>query len=452
MTTPQTGFTRATPPGDFAGLFDERTGAISPQIYTDPGLYQLELERLFSHAWLFIAHESQIPKTGNFFATYMAEDPVIAVRQKDATIKVILNQCRHRGMRLCRQDAGTARAFSCVYHGWGYDLAGNLVYVPQAQAYGALDKSKLGARTVPRVESYRGLIFANWDPAAPTLIDYLGDLTYYIDAALDRSAAGMVAYGGVFKWVIPANWKLAAEQSCSDMYHGETTHSSPTVAMLQTGIMQMRRGDRSGPPVGRQYRHEDQGHGTGFMLGTPIRDTFHIGLAGELIEGYDPGPAQDIAIARLGADRASHALQHLVVFPNFAIFDGACALRTWHPRGPDEFEFWSIGLVPADADAPTREQMRLANLRGLGPGGTLEADDGENWIEIQRVLRGYQSRMTPFTAQQGLNRPGIGADPSYPGIVDQSVISEEAARGFYARWLHQVSGAAPAPGRVVKAA
>ncbi|MDP1670981.1 MAG: Rieske 2Fe-2S domain-containing protein, partial [Alphaproteobacteria bacterium] len=126
------GWTRA----EVLGLVDEGRGTLDPRIYPDERLYQLELERIFGRAWIFVAHEAQIQKPGDFFATYIGEDPVLVVRQKDASIRVFLNQCRHRGMKLCRADAGNARSFTCSYHGWAYNTAGDLVSVPfESDAY-----------------------------------------------------------------------------------------------------------------------------------------------------------------------------------------------------------------------------------------------------------------------------------------------------------------------------
>src|SRR5215471_16165354 len=116
--------------GALPQLCDMEEGVLSPRIYTDPEIYQLELERVFGRAWVLLCPEQQIPQHGDFFNTYVGADRVLVIRQKDGSINALLNQCRHRGNELMRPDCGNAKALTCSYHGWTYDLAGNLRNVP----------------------------------------------------------------------------------------------------------------------------------------------------------------------------------------------------------------------------------------------------------------------------------------------------------------------------------
>jgi benzene/toluene dioxygenase alpha subunit/biphenyl 2,3-dioxygenase alpha subunit len=93
---------------------------------------------------------------------------------------------------------------------------------------------------------------------------------------------------------------------------------------------------------------------------------------------------------------------------------------------------WAFGLVDKAASPQEKEQARLTTLRTFSPAGTWEQDDGENWVEVQRVLRGRESRKTVLNIQMGMNEPR-DLDPDYPGTISLAY-SEEAARGFYGHW------------------
>lgn len=419
-------------------LVDESSGTIDPRIFTDESLYALELERIFGRAWLFIAHTTQISKTGDFFATYMGEDPVLAVRQRDQSVSVFLNQCRHRGMKLCRADSGNARAFMCSYHGWAYNTAGELVSVPREQDgyFGDIDKSQWGAIQVAQVDSYKGLIFATWDPNAPPLTDYLGDAMWYMDSFLDRVESGTTVVGDVTKWVIGCNWKFAAEQFCSDMYHAPLAHISPTIAKLPQGAPVT---DASWPNKGVQFRAIAGGHGMGFFTGPESSDPDELKkesspvMGGEEARAYYAGPAHRSAHARLGAVRADRIKGgHMTIFPTLSFLPGVQTLRIWHPRGPNEIEVWAMTLVFADAPPAVVEDARVGVIRSFSPGGVYEQDDGENWVMIQAVLRGHKARQTRLHV--GMGRGHTRSDhPDFPGIIG-NVYGEEAARGFYSHW------------------
>ena len=112
------------------GLVDLAAGQISREIFVNDEIYQEELERVFTRAWLFVGHESQIPNPGDFFVSSMGEESVILCRDRAHKVHVFLNSCRHRGMKVCRYDEGNTAVLTCPYHGWSYSTDGKLVGVP----------------------------------------------------------------------------------------------------------------------------------------------------------------------------------------------------------------------------------------------------------------------------------------------------------------------------------
>ena len=163
---------------------------MASKAYTDPTIFEAEMERIFRRAWIFVGHESQVPNPGNFWRTWMGVDEVILVRQKCGDLKVIRNACTHRGTRLCAENSGSTTSFVCPYHSWGFDLDGALKAVPDMNGYpGDFDITdrKLHLSSAPRVESYRGFVFASRAETGPSLAAFLGQMTDAIDNLVDRA-------------------------------------------------------------------------------------------------------------------------------------------------------------------------------------------------------------------------------------------------------------------------
>ncbi len=108
-------------------LVDLKSGQISREIFVSEEIYQMEQEQVFTRSWLFIGHESQIAKPGDYFISSMGEESVILCRDRENKIHAFLNSCRHRGMKVCRYDEVNTPVFPCPYHGWSYATDGRLV-------------------------------------------------------------------------------------------------------------------------------------------------------------------------------------------------------------------------------------------------------------------------------------------------------------------------------------
>ena len=94
---------------DLSALTDNQYTWVNRRAFHDPEIYAAEQDRIFKRCWLFVGHESQIPRPGDFVTSYMGEEPVIVARGTDGGIHVTINSCRHRGMRVCRADRGNSR-------------------------------------------------------------------------------------------------------------------------------------------------------------------------------------------------------------------------------------------------------------------------------------------------------------------------------------------------------
>jgi phenylpropionate dioxygenase-like ring-hydroxylating dioxygenase large terminal subunit len=211
-------------------------GRVHRRLYTDPAIFELELDRIFGSAWVFIGHESQIKAPGDYFATRMGRKPVVMVRDADGAVAVIHNQCAHRGALVVATEKGNAAEFTCCYHGWTYHLDGRVKAVPLNHDYPAgfnPADPKLAMLKVARVASYRGFVFASDVPDGCALEEWLGFMTTSLDDLVDRSPDGEIEIaGGVFRHAYDANWKVYFENLC-DAAHPLFTHRSSIEAAQQ---------------------------------------------------------------------------------------------------------------------------------------------------------------------------------------------------------------------------
>jgi phenylpropionate dioxygenase-like ring-hydroxylating dioxygenase large terminal subunit len=119
------------------------------------------MRSIFDRCWLYVGHESEIPKPGDFRARDVGNRPLVFWHGHDGVKRVFYNSCRHRGALVCRVPGGNTRTMSCFYHAWTYGSTGALTGLPSQEGYGpTFDRARMGLHSPAKVDSYRGFVFA----------------------------------------------------------------------------------------------------------------------------------------------------------------------------------------------------------------------------------------------------------------------------------------------------
>ncbi|GGC22654.1 ring-hydroxylating oxygenase subunit alpha [Novosphingobium marinum] len=145
--------------------------------YTDPDFLALEQKHLWQATWLYALHSDELPNPGDYRIWDRTGSPIVIVRGKDGDIRAFYNSCSHRGAPLVEKTEGTAQGFFCRYHGWTYDLQGNLNAVRELRDFPDFDKSCHGLKAV-RCEMFGNWVFINEDPEAEPLSAFLGGIPH----------------------------------------------------------------------------------------------------------------------------------------------------------------------------------------------------------------------------------------------------------------------------------
>lgn len=360
---------------------DDRDFRIHTRAYTDPAVFDAEMRSIFETTWVYVGHESELDRPGDYKTTLVGRQPVVVSRHEDGEVYVLLNRCRHRGSVVCRAEHGHSNFFRCPYHNWVYRNDGALVGVSMASGYPEdLRTEDLGLQRAPRVGTYRGMIFASLSDEGPTLEDHLAPVRPYIDLWINRSPRSDIEIVlPAQKYPYPGNWKWQAENG-ADGYHGNYVHASWQKLLQRAGegpVKDIRKFREAGCARGLAG-----GHG---LLERPGGLNAAASWTGRMMERF---PEYATALREQFDDDqidAISARRNIFVFPNIYLFD--THIRVITPIAPDRTEVALYVYALAGVPDPLNEGRYRAHERFYGPSGFGSPDDLEIFVCNQTGLQ-----------------------------------------------------------------
>jgi salicylate 5-hydroxylase large subunit len=388
-------------------------------VYSDPAIYAREQARIFAGAsWSYVGLAAEVPAPGDFKRTYIGDQSVVVVRDRDGALRAMVNRCAHRGVQFCQRNFGNTTEFMCPYHQWTYDLKGNLVGVPfrrgLRQQGGMPPEFSLEEHALQTlsVTERHGVVFATFDAGVPALADYLGtSMLAYFDRVFDGRPLRALGY---MRQLIRSNWKLMFE-NIKDPYHASLLHVFLVTFGLfradQPSAVKMDATGRHAVLVssrGEQQPSDGTAEMKSFLADFRLHDP-------KLLTPVKEFPGDATVVMQ-------------TVWPNLIVQQQSNTLATRQlvTRGPQAFELvWTFFGYADDSDELTRIRLRQANL--MGPAGLVSVDDSE---------------MMEFS------QAGVAHSPDATAVIELGgrdchdephMITETAIRGFY-RYYREVMG------------
>jgi benzoate/toluate 1,2-dioxygenase alpha subunit len=409
-----------------------REDRVAGRLYTDPELFELEMIRIFERTWIWVAHESELPKPGSFKSTFVGRQPVIVTKDRKGVVRTLLNRCRHRGASVCEKPSGQVNGFTCPYHAWSYGLDGSLRGIPYPDGYeGVLEKRDLSLVRL-RTESYGGMIFATVNEDVEPIEEFLGDARLWIDRFMKQGGGYPIKVLGRHQFRFRGNWKIQLENT-TDGYHFPIVHRSWMASVdAETADMMSFMTD----PTCTTHA---LGHGHSVMQMVPEHSDLDVDDGSEPLQArFDDLVAElsktlDAAQVRKVV-RAMHGTGfNLNLFPNVSM--SAAFFRVLRPISVDETHIEHVAIGPdgpPELDAVNRERLRI-HEHFQGPFGFGTPDDAEGWDRVQRGAAAAPAM--PIMVNRGLAREKPGPE----GWPTSHVTDETGMRAAYAQWKAMMS-------------
>ena len=321
----------------------ERAATIPAEWYTRPEVAQAERERVFARTWLVAGRTDQVVQPGQFFTVDLAGEPILVIRGTDGVLRGFFNVCRHRAARVATEECGTATKLRCRYHGWTYDLAGELRGLPEFEGVADFERDANGLRPVT-VAEWGPFVFVHLTTPAQPLAEFLAPMPQL----LEPLGLGQLAFVARKSYDLDCNWKVYCDNFMDGGYHVNTLHES-LAAVLDY----------------KNYRTEL--HGWCNVQSSPMKP---------------PPPGSD---GSAGSVRSGTTAAYWWLYPNFMLnaYSGVMDTNLVLPLAPDRcrvvFDFYFPRAAGAEATAEFQRQT-------LAVADPIQAEDMDICADVQRGL------------------------------------------------------------------
>jgi choline monooxygenase len=187
--------------------------------YTDPRIANLELQSVFSRNWQAVGRLAQLEKPGDYITATVANEPIVVVRGRDGKLRAFYNVCRHHAMTVMNEPCGHAEHMRCPYHGWTYNLEGELRGMTEFEGVKNFERADNGLVPV-RIEPWENFVFVNIDPNAAPLHDFLGSLVKLAKPL----GFGRLKFVERRSYIQNCNWKVYVDNFLDGGYHVPHMH------------------------------------------------------------------------------------------------------------------------------------------------------------------------------------------------------------------------------------
>jgi phenylpropionate dioxygenase-like ring-hydroxylating dioxygenase large terminal subunit len=151
-----------------------RATTLPARWYLDPGLLELEKEKIFWRTWQPVGRQDTVQRPGDYFSCEVLGEPIVVTRGTDKVLRALSNVCRHRAGVLA-VGKGNRKSLQCRYHGWTYTLDGKLFAQPEFEGVKDWNKDEICLPSF-KTEPWGPFVFVNINPQASSFLEAMGQI------------------------------------------------------------------------------------------------------------------------------------------------------------------------------------------------------------------------------------------------------------------------------------